>query len=445
MVENFRVDPRDTELKSVLKDIEKLKIALVATGKFDEESDIYSMPTNPFRQGVHRHLKSHEAILSIIHELTPQFFNLVRAPKSDPDLREMLTSILLRSFEYLKMFVTGNPTNQEFLIGRTQLFNMTMPFNFNQIEFLVEICKDNYSVVEKNADTILGLFQKYVVQFGRNSIFTKLLEILMVAEYKPSANNVAKILNMLTNSDNSVPHMDYSTMIYANFTRGSFEFNFDTIKRKASALWNIDRDSEIYPKMDQPYYYHVKLLKVMTKCVEILKKSGKCRRLITPQYLISILCENDDYLDFQTEKDKHEKMLQETLKKMKGMGGGEQADLMKERERTHRKGLIILKPAICLYLKKVILNREDGNLKTSKIGQELFNFEAERMFQTMTDDWFIEIPVRCESDLECEFDHYYADTDHLQKRRWINFSYASYLFFHLLPMVAQYMDSRFAN
>jgi len=114
-----------------------------------KEIDFRDYKFNKFRQCIHVNLNIHDTILNIIKEVTPSFLKVLEASNdTEFKMREIYSRILQESFDYLRAFVHENQKAQHFLIKKIELYNITMPFNFEQIDLIASIAKNNTQIID---------------------------------------------------------------------------------------------------------------------------------------------------------------------------------------------------------------------------------------------------------------------------------------------------------
>ena len=176
---------------------------------------------------------------------------------------------------------------------------------------------------------------------------------------------------------------------------------------------------------------------------------GKSRRLFSINYLMSLLSKYDLYNTAHSDQDltntlivrEAERELQSMLQSS-NMGQRKFLDIARQQTKTLAEhtvctGLTLLKPGICLYLRKILLKKNEIFLAPRMLSIALLIYESDRIQNTDIQDFFKIVPIDLSSDIICEFE---KDEDPYV---WEVFSYANYLFHHFLPMLGAYIEYRF--
>jgi hypothetical protein len=159
---------------------------------------------------------------------------------------------------------------------------------------------------------------------------------------------------------------------------------------------------------------------------------GKSRRLFSINYLMSLLSNSDLYNISHEHQDlsntlivrEAERSLQDMLKST-NIVEPKFLDIARQQTRTLAQhtnctGLTLLKPGICLYLRKILLKKNEIFLAPRMLSISLLIYESDRIQNTDIQDFFKIVPIDLSSDIICEFE---KDED---PYIWEVFSYANY-------------------
>ena len=186
---------------------------------------------------------------------------------SDPSF--FITKAIKKSYEILKKMISGNKSHQRYFFKILKFFCMDLKNDFDQVEVIIEIYKNNYKLCCTIDEDFIGIFKDCILKYGRQARFLKIFEHVQIVKKEPIIDVQIKVLNFLINSDR---------YHYFCYSKGYDLIEF-TYEKEAIG--------------DQPIDYHAALISVLSYASKgvsgIELNESKCTRILPIEDLFVLL------------------------------------------------------------------------------------------------------------------------------------------------------------
>lgn len=265
-------------LKKILNGFEELMHEEVIN---DNLESIGQKTLSSDRQIMLRMLNFHTHLLKFINEGFQIFEEIHDDPKNlkEQTAKEILKELFIKIFSVLTIYVTKNSKNQLVVYESLEIILKTLRVKVGQIDLICEIFRNNSDLCEKINEKLLNVFVNLILTEGRQKLFLKFFDVVLCLGNEPVPMLQRMILSQLVQSKDS------EILMFMRENRFIFESNL----------------VELEQKIDEPYFYHQVLIKVLGKCGKCNSAFKlnriKCQKLIPVEYIFELLMKGGPFID----------------------------------------------------------------------------------------------------------------------------------------------------